>query len=413
MRIATLSIGDELIYGEIVDDNAAHLAAQLISVGLMVQQHLTVGDNERDIVAALQNLSERSDAVIVSGGLGPTSDDLTARAAAKASGRHLMLNEEALLHLQRYPATRGHDLLQANEKQALLPAKARLIPNPVGTACGFNLSYNGCQWYFLPGVPAEMGRMLTDAVLPLLLAGVQHKKIFQTRVLKVFGLSEVQLDLLLKDLVEPGADLSIAYCVNYPEIQVKLRGAGANQLLVKEQLAGLGAKVLNKLQGCVFAEGTETMESVLARLFREKGVTLSLAESCTGGLLAKRLTDLAGSSDYFLEGAVTYSNAAKIQRLQVPARLIEEKGAVSPEVAIAMADGIRRLSGSDFALAVTGIAGPGGGSADKPVGTVHIALASQNGCTAKRYNFSGDRDRIRTVAAFMAMDWLRRHLLAL
>ncbi len=413
MRIATLSIGDELIYGEIVDTNAAHLAAQLIGVGLKVRQHLTVGDNEADIVAALQELSERSDAVIISGGLGPTSDDLTSRAAAKASGRHLMLNEEALLHLQRYSATQGHALLQANEKQALLPAKVRLIPNPIGTACGFNLRHNSCQWYFLPGVPVEMERMLAETVLPLLQSGVQHKQIFQTRVLKVFGLSEVQLDLLFKDLVEPGATVSIAYCVNYPEIQVKLRGAGTNQLLVRSQLAELGAKVLNKLQGCVFAEGAETMESVLARLFREKGVTLSLAESCTGGLLAKRLTDQAGSSDYFLEAGVTYSNAAKIERLQVPARLIEEKGAVSPEVAIAMADGIRRLSGSDIALAVTGIAGPGGGSAEKPVGTVYIALASQKGTTAKGYSFSGDRDRIRTASAFMAMDWLRRYLLTL
>lgn len=413
MKIATLSIGDELIYGEIVDSNAARIAERLYALGLQLQRHLTVGDVEPDIVEAILSLADKSEAVIVTGGLGPTVDDITARAAAKATGRRLVLNEEALAHVKGVAAKLGGYVHPFNEKQALLPAKSTLIPNPVGTACGFHLTHNGRFLFFLPGVPGEMMRMLEESVVPFLLQRHKQRRHARTKVLKVFGPSEAEVDALLKDVAAPDAGLTVAFCVDFPEIQVKLRAEGESEATVSA-LLDRGASLTRKLlKGQVFAEDGETIDSVVAGLFRAAGVTLSLAESCSGGLVAKRITDLPGSSAYFLEGIVTYADAAKTRLLRVPAELLAEKGAVSAEVAMAMARGSRRGSGSDVALAVTGIAGPAGGTPEKPVGTVFIALANRAGCQVKGYQFHGDRGEIREITSFMAMEWLRRHLQSL
>ncbi len=411
MKIVTLSIGDELMYGEVVDTNAARIAERLYGAGLTVQRHLTVGDREPDIVEALEFLSDKSDAIIVTGGLGPTIDDITARAAAKATGRRLVLNDEALLHLKEVGEKLGGNLHPQNEKQALMPTKSTLIPNPVGTACGFHLIHQGGYLFFLPGVPGEMVRMLDETVIPFLLERNRHRKVVRTRVLKVFGPSEAEVDFLLKELAAVNVGITVAFTVIFPEIHVKLRAEGESEATVADLLERAMTEAREKLKGVVFAEDEATMDSVVAGLFREKGVTLSLAESCTGGLVAKRITDQPGSSAYFLEGVVTYTNAAKTRYLEVPPRLLAEKGAVSGEVAMAMAKGMRRVSGSDVALAVTGIAGPDGGTPEKPVGTVFIALASRAGCHAKRYTFHGDREEIRTITALTAMNWLRRQLL--
>jgi nicotinamide-nucleotide amidase len=231
--------------------------------------------------------------------------------------------------------------------------------------------------------------------------------------MRVFGLSESHIENLLKDLSQPREGVMIAYCVSYPEVEIKLRGEGEDEVRLKELLDATADKARERLGDHLTAEGGETIDMVVARLFREKGITLSLAESCTGGMIAKRITDLAGSSAYFLEGAVTYGNEAKIRRLQVGADLLQKEGAVSSAAAMAMARGMRQMSGSDIALAVTGIAGPDGGTEEKPVGTVFIAMAGRSDCIAKRYNFSGNRERIRIVTSFTAMDWLRRHLLTL
>ncbi|ABQ24433.1 competence/damage-inducible protein A [Geotalea uraniireducens] len=413
MKIATLSIGDELIFGEVVDTNAAHISERLYSVGFKVQRQLTVGDNEQDIVEAIEMLAVKCDVVVVTGGLGPTVDDITARSAAKITGHELVLNEEALARLQRFSEKLGGNLHPSNEKQALMPANATLIPNPVGTACGFYLTHNGRFLFFLPGVPGEMACMLDETVIPFIVSRVKRRTFLQTKVFKVFGPSEAEVDALMDGVADEAAGVSVAFCVNFPEIQVKLRVEGHEEAVVAELLTRAGDKARQRLNGYVFAEDGETIDTVVASLFRETGFTLSLAESCTGGLVAKRITDIPGSSAYFLEGIVTYSNTAKTQLLDVPQRLLDEKGAVSSEVAVAMALGARKLSGSDIALAVTGIAGPDGGTAEKPVGTVYMALAGSNGCQAKRYTFHGDREEIRLITSFMAMDWLRKRLLSL
>lgn len=413
MKIATLSIGDELIFGEVVDTNAAHISERLYSVGFKVQRQLTVGDNEQDIVEAIETLAVKCDVVVVTGGLGPTVDDITARSAAKITGHELVLNEEALAHLQRFSEKLGGNLQPLNEKQALMPAGSTPIPNPVGTARGFYLTYNGRLLFFLPGVPGEMARMLDETVIPFIVSRVKRRTFLQTKVFKVFGPSEAEVDALMDGVADEAAGVSVAFCVNFPEIMVKLRVEGHEEAVVAELLTRAGDTARQRLNGYVFAEDGETIDTVVASLFRETGFTLSLAESCTGGLVAKRITDISGSSAYFLEGIVSYSNAAKTQLLDVSQRLLDEKGAVSSEVAMSMALGVCKLSGSDIALAVTGIAGPDGGTVEKPVGTVYMALADPTGCRAKRYTFHGDREEIRLITSFMAMDWLRKRLLSL
>jgi nicotinamide-nucleotide amidase len=413
MKISTLSIGDEVIFGEITDTNAAHIASRIYEVGFKVRQHLCVGDIEQDIIEAVETLAVHNDFVIASGGLGPTVDDLSARASAKAVGRRLILNEEALRHLKERYRQMGRELLPGTEKQALLPAKTLLIPNPTGTACGFIIPHKGCFLLFLPGVPVEMKRMLDETVIPFILSRTKRNTFIETRAMRIFGLSETHIESRVKDLARPREGLEIAYCVSFPEVEIKLRGEGDTEEHMKKILDSTAEKVRERLADHLVAEGGETIDSVVAGLFRRKGITLSLAESCTGGLIAKRITDLAGSSAYFLEGAVTYGNEAKTRRLQVSPELLEKDGAVSAAVAMAMARGIRAASGSTIALAVTGIAGPDGGTEEKPVGTVYLALASRSDCTSKKYTFTGNRERIRTVTAFTAMDWLRRHLLSL
>lgn len=413
MRIATLSIGDEVIYGEIVDTNAAHIASRLYDTGFQVHRHLCVGDNESDIMDAVDMLAGHHDFVIATGGLGPTVDDLTARAAARATNRRLVLNEDALAHLKERYRLMGRELLPSTEKQALLPSRTTLVPNPTGTACGFIVSHKDCFLFFLPGVPVEMKRMLDETVLPFITTRANRKTCIETKTMRVLGLSESHIEEQVKNLARPREGLTIAYCVSYPEVEVKLRGEGTDQSHLRKLLASTADKVRERLGDYVVAEDGETIDTVVAALFRKKGITLSLAESCTGGLIAAKITDLPGSSAYFREGAVTYSNEAKIRLLGVAPELLAQEGAVSAATARAMARGMRTASGSDIALAVTGIAGPEGGTEEKPVGTVFVALAGHLDCTAKQYRFSGSRERIRRMSAFTALDWLRRHLMSL
>ena len=408
MKLSTLSIGDELLFGEVVDSNAASIAARLYDRGVKVQRHLLVGDNEPDIMDAIERLAEWSEAVIVTGGLGPTADDFTARSAAKVTGRRLVLNDEALSHVREFVGAEGGLYHSATERQALIPTKSTIIPNPTGTACGFIITWNGRYLFFLPGVPSEMIRMLDDTVLPFIQERLRQKVTIGTRLFTLFGISEAESDELLRDLPDPESGLSVAFRVSFPTIDVKLRAEGDPDSVAALLQMG-GEVVRERLAEFIVAEGGATLDEEVGRLFRESGKSLSLAESCSGGLIAKRLTDIPGSSAYFLEGAVVYSNAAKCRLLQVPERLIMEKGAVSRDVAEAMARGAREGAGSDLALAVTGVAGPGA-SEEKPAGTVFIALADGAGCRVEEYHFSGDRRQVRLLTTITALDRLRRYL---
>lgn len=406
LRIAVLTIGDELINGETADTNTAAIARILGGHGYALRESLSVGDVETDIEEVLQELARKRDVIIVTGGLGPTTDDLTARAAAHAFGRRLMLNDEALEQIRGHFRRRGREMHSRNEKQALLPQRATVLPNPEGTAPGFLLHHNGRDLFFLPGVPAEMTVMLEGSVLPHLAARSGGVCPGQERVLKVFGVAEPKVEEMLAAAALPEG-VRLAFGVDFPLVHVKLRatGEGAGALLDRAELAALKA-----LGDAVVASGGETPAGNVVRLLDAAGQTLALAESCTGGLLAKLLTDIPGASAVLERGAVTYANTAKVDWLGVPESLLEEQGAVSEACALAMARGLRRAAGTDLALAITGIAGPGGGTEQKPVGTVYLALASVAGETAKGYRFSGSREKVRLMAAHIGLDWLRRHL---
>ncbi len=412
MKISTLSVGDELVYGEVTDTNAGSIASGLLHNGLRVQRHMAVGDSEPDIIEALLELARNSDAIIITGGLGPTADDLTARAAARATGRRLVVNNVAKAHVRTMSAKLETLLVcPLNDKQVMIPTKSTLIPNPLGTACGFQLMHNGCFMFFMPGVPAEMVRMLGDTVIPYLVERMPHKRVIRMRHLNVFGPCEAEVDELLAGIARPEQGLNLGICVTFPWMRVTLRGEAENETAVDNLLEPAVTEVRTRLQEYLFSTGDEGIDEVVAGLFRQGGLSLSLAESCTGGMVAQRITAQAGSSNYFLEGAVTYSNPAKIRQLGVDPQLLDEKGAVSSECASAMAKGIRTRSGSDLGLAVTGIAGPDGGSEEKPVGTVYISLAAPDGCWTKRFQFNGNRDEIRIITTWTALDWLRRYLL--
>lgn len=410
MNIAVLTIGDELLNGDQPDTNTAAIAAILREEGLYLREAACVRDRDDEIAAALNRLAAGHHAVIITGGLGPTADDRTARAAARALGVALSLDPVALKQIREHFQQRGRPMHPRDEKQALLPARAAVIANPKGVAPGFHLRHpqHGAELFFLPGVPAEMRVMLADSVLPRLLALAPARPETAELRLTVFGLPEPEVEHRLERAALP-QDVNIAYTVDFPLVKVRLSAAGetARQAIDRAEVA-----VRRALEEHLVAFGDETLAGVTARLLTAAGLTVALAESCTGGLIAKLLTDQPGASVFFERGAVTYANSAKTGWLRVPPPLLASHGAVSGECARAMARGIRRAAGTDLGLAVTGIAGPDGGSAEKPVGTVFLALATAAGERVEEFHFHGDRSQIRLRSACTALDWLRRQAIA-
>lgn len=406
LRIGVVTIGDELLNGEMADTNTAAIADALGRYGYALRESISVGDVENDIIEILQEMARKRDVVIVTGGLGPTNDDLTARAAARAFSRRLVLNEEALAGIRGYFQRRGRPMHPSNEKQALLPQKVQLLPNPVGTAPGFLLHHNGRDIFFLPGVPEEMAIMLKESVLPHVLQRSGTDFPLRQRIFKLFGVAEPEVESVMHDTALPEG-VRIAFGVEFPLVHLKLRAEGeeAETLLDKAEVA-----VRRALDEWLVAVDDETLAGNVARMLTAAGKTLALAESCTGGLIAEMLTDIPGASAFFDCSAVTYANRAKQGWLGVSGEILEAEGAVSEACALAMARGVRRAADVDLALAVTGIAGPEGGTAEKPVGTIFIALSTEEGETVQHCRFSGTRRRIRLLTAVTALDRLRRHL---
>lgn len=411
MKVEIITVGNELTSGEVVDTNAPFMASAFTEKGFEVTYLTTVGDNEGRIEDALRLAQEHADAIIVSGGLGPTADDITASSAAKALGRRLIMNQEVLHTLRQRFAQRETEMPLANEKQALFPQQAEIIPNPLGTASGFILRHKGKIYAFLPGVPRELMFLLKENVIPLLEKERQEKVFYGSRTLKVFGFTESAIADRLKEINPQDHSASLAYLPRFPENHVKIAASGKSLQDLEKNLQDLEKIIREKLEGRVFAADQETLEEIVGHLLRSNRATLAVAESCTGGLIAHRLTNIAGSSDYFDRAVVAYSNRAKVEILQIPEELLASAGAVSAPVAEKMAEGVRQISQSTVGLGVTGIAGPGGGSEEKPVGTVFIALSSPQGTISKKYQFWGDREQIKIITAHTAIDWVRRYFL--
>lgn len=413
VRAEILTIGTELLLGQTIDTNAAYIGEQLAAAGIEVYWKSTVGDHDARIREALRVALARSEVVITTGGLGPTEDDLTCRAIAAELDRPLILDQAVLESIRRRFTERALVMSRNNERQAMIPQAATVLPNPHGTAPGFVIRLgNGRMVAAVPGVPSEMRPMLNEQVIPRVCEAFGVKTRIRSRILKACGITESALDETISDLVRFSRNPTIGVLAYPGEIHIRLtvkteREAESDRLLDEFETA-----IRARLGEYLFGRDEERLEEVVGRLLLETKATIAVAESCTGGLVCHRLTNLPGSSAYFIRGEVVYSNAAKERLLGVPHELIAEHGAVSRPVALAMAAGMRQTAGTDLALGITGIAGPGGGTTTKPVGLTYIALASDDGVTCREYRFLADRDTNKLLASQRALDILRRHLLS-
>ncbi len=397
-----LSTGDEVRTGAVVDSNAAYIAAALEGAGLTVVRHCCVGDRIETIAGVLQEMGGRADVAVVTGGLGPTGDDVTAAAAARAAGLELIDDTKAMAVVEGFFHRRGRPVTATNRKQGRLPKGAVCLDNPVGSAPGFAMDLGRCRFYFLPGVPREMRRMLAESVLPQidLRRGASHE-LRRVRVLTTFGLPESTLDDRLAGFEEQFSDIQLGLRAHFPEIHVRLYLAGSDEEHLNRREQEAAAWVADRLGTKVVSiEGLSLTQVVGHELTRQKA-TLALAESCTGGLLASWITDVAGSSNYFRLGAVTYADAAKQAVLGVRPETMGSWGAVHPRTTREMAAGVRRLAGTTYGLATSGIAGPAGGSTAKPVGSICIGIAGPEGEDSFAYRFAFD-DRLTNKRAFAA-----------
>ena len=415
----TIAIGTELLIGGRSDSNSLFLADELGKLGIAVRFKSVVGDEQQDIVMAIHTAVRRAQVIILTGGLGPTVDDCTREAVAYATGHRLGRRKDALEGMTARLAQWGRRPSKGQLRQAMIPSGAAVLKNPVGSAPGFCLTWKNALIVSLPGVPREMEEMMQQAVVPLLKArmassGQSSRAPIVRQVFHTFGLAEADVDAKLHGLIPKGAPVDLGMLASPMGVLVSLTTKGNQSAPGKNRdlLHKLANDVRSRLSKWLFAEGHDTMEEVVGRELTKRGLTLAIAESCTGGLIGHRLTQVPGSSAYVDRGAVCYSNRAKTEMLGVPVELIARQGAVSKEVAAAMACGIRECANVSVGLSVTGIAGPGGGTETKPVGLVYIGLDDGTGRPITReFRFHGDRNVIKQRSSQAALDLLRRWLL--
>jgi nicotinamide-nucleotide amidase len=400
-----LSTGDELTTGKVVDTNSTFLADRLFSAGVKVAAVLTVGDDRQQLLWALRQAAALGDLIIGTGGLGPTADDLSSETIAEFLGSKLKLNEEVATSLKKRFEARSIPWTVNNLKQALFPEEATIIPNPVGSAPGFRITLGeNKSLVWLSGVPQEMMAMFDETVMSWIVAQQGKTAEILVRTFKIHGLTESKLDDLVKP-IDLGSNAKLSFRAHYPDLTLRLSVfAGPTQPQTFTQLCD---RIRDILGSHIYAEGDVTLEEVVGRLLLDQKQTLALAESCTGGLLSHRITRIAGSSAYYYGGAVTYSNEAKIKFLGVKPMTLQEHGAVSQETAMEMSQGIRERTGASIGLSVTGVAGPSGGSEEKPVGTVWISIAQKKHHEARHFHFHGERERIILGTSQAALNWLR------
>ena len=408
-----ISVGTELTTGMVTDTNSAWLSRRLAEVGVTVAQHTTVGDDRETIGAVLRRAADEFDLVIVNGGLGPTRDDLTRFALADVLGQPLEPHREAREQIEAFFARLGRRPSTADPVQAMIPRTAAIIQNTVGSAPGIEAKVGKCRVFCLPGVPREMRRMFEAVAVRICPGGDAGAEPVVLRSVHTFGAYEADLGRRIERFMEPGRNPAVGTTASDGVITVRIVARETTEASA-EALADRDERELRTTLGdLVFGTGDDTLASVVARLLTERRLTISTAESCTGGLLAKRLTDIPGSSVYLLRGYVTYSNESKIELLGVTPESLETHGAVSEEVARAMAARCRTRSATDLAVSITGIAGPTGGAAEKPVGLVYVGLADTSGVTVRRCRFGSHlpRDAIRDRTCKTALNMVRLRLI--
>ena len=407
MTAAVLSIGTELTRGELVNTNAAWLGEELTKLGFDVVEHVTVDDHLDRIVTLTHSFAKKHRVVIVTGGLGPTSDDLTAQAVATAAGVELRRDESIVEGIRQKFKAFGRVMPESNAKQGDVPQGAEILPNPMGTAPGFAMTLGQARFFFVPGVPREMEHIFHESIVPAI-AALADPRTHQVH-LRTFGMTESGVAEALRGLEEAHEGLTLGYRAHFPEIEVKVH-VRAESVAEAERRSHLIADEVRTLLGdAVFGGRADSFAEVVGKALRDKGKTLAVAESCTGGQVGEMLTRVPGASDYLLLDAVVYANSAKEAVLGVTPEVLRAHGAVSSETAAAMAEGALRVAGADIAVSITGVAGPGGGTEDKPVGTVWFGLARKGQPTVTKHRkLPWGRDRVQTLSAYVALELVRR-----
>ena len=407
-----IAIGSELLTPLRTDTNSLWLTEKLNSIGVEVMLKTVVGDDELRLEETIRDALKRSDIVITTGGLGPTEDDVTRQVSARAVGRQLVYHDELEVDLRERFRRWGREMPEINKRQAFVIEGAEILPNPNGSAVGMFLKLERKFLAVFPGPPREMRPMFEDHVLPILSENAGGV-VVRRRVLRVSGMGESAVDEAIAPIYKEYTEVQTSILFSRIEIEIHLAARSNDVFKAERVLDELANKIAAALGTAVFATRGETMEEVIAEMLSTRGKTLAVAESCTGGLIAMRLTEVPGSSSYFWEGAVTYANESKIRVLGVPEKILIDHGAVSAETAEAMANGMRERAATDFAISVTGIAGPDGGSEEKPVGTVFIGYSDKEKTKSMKFLFPGDRELIRWRSSQAALDYLRRQMLKL
>lgn len=402
-----ISIGDELLYGQTLDTNAHWISHKLDEYNIKVFQRTTIGDDADQILNAFATAAERVDIVLITGGLGPTKDDLTKSLLAEYFGVGMVRHEEVLRDITLLFAKASREVTALNAQQADLPANCQKITNPVGTAPGMWFYENNTVFVAMPGVPYEMKSIMTQGILPKL-HEMFSKGVLHHHIIKTIGITESSLSDLIEDWeVNLPNHIKLAYLPTKGQVKLRMTGSGDNLNTLKQEIDALKMAIMPKIAKYVYGFGTDSLEGVIGQLLNNNNLTLATAESCTGGYLAHMITSVPGSSRYFKGSVIAYSNEVKIAQLGVSTEDLKQQGAVSEEVAKAMAEGVRKELNADIAIATTGIAGPDGGTAEKPVGTVWIAYSDKHKTLAKKFNFSRDRTFIVHWSALAALNMIR------
>ena len=404
-----ITIGNELSSGRTLDLNSWYAAGRLTASGLRVTRITSVGDDHKMVSDALKRAVEASRFVIVTGGLGSTDDDITNEIVAQALNRPLCLDQQMLEQIKDHARARKIKITSSLEKMAWMPEGSKML-NPEGNACGFSLIEKEVCLYFLPGVPDQMRYLMDKIVLPEILSRYKTLPIMRQRILKLYGLNEPGIAEIFKKIQGKTGNIVFGFYPRFPENHITISLRGQDEPTVTKELDRVEMEVRRLVGPYIFAAGDQNMEEVVGHLLLEKNLSISVAESCTGGLIGHRLTSVPGSSSYFHGGVVVYSNQSKVDLLRVDPRTLEMHGAVSERTVEEMARGVKDRIKTDLGLAVTGIAGPDGGTRQKPVGTVHVGLAAREKTFSREYRFWGNRGQVKLNTSMMALDWVRRYL---
>lgn len=410
MKAEIITIGDEIIQGEILDNNSAYIGDRLSGSGIEIAFKTSVGDDLKRIIEAIKLGLERADLVITTGGLGPTNDDLTKKAIVKAFKRNLVFHDDILKKVEEGFKKRGIKMPKINQNQALLPQGAKALPNQYGSAPGIFIQEGKKLFFALPGVPLEMRTILEDEVLPFLNTK-SVKKVTLQKILRTTGIVESAIYDRMESILKHKSPVKIGFLPSFSGVDIKLKISAETEELALKNISETEQRLREVLNEYIYGTDKQILEEIIGELLRNRRKTISVAESCSGGLIGVKFTNVSGSSDYFVNGMITYSNQAKIELLKIPEDIIDKYGAVSEQVAILMAEGVKKLSKSDYGLSATGIAGPTGGTEEKPAGLVYIGFAHENDSFAQKYIFGGDRKAIRERTAQAALNLVRLFML--